>query len=85
MRSGSRPPQRSRPCALADEKNWHKIDEAERNGMTQSAAVSLLQAALRPVFGRRLSNAEGEGHKIGAVSGLAAMGLDGLSSAAYGP
>ncbi len=53
--------------------------------MTQSAAVSLLQAALRPVFGRRLSNAEGEGHKIGAVSGLAAMGLDGLSSAAYGP
>ena len=53
--------------------------------MKQPATSSLLRAGLRSVFGERLSNAEGDGQKIGAVSGLAAMGLDGLSSAAYGP
>jgi len=37
------------------------------------------------LFGRRLSNREAKGTKIGAFAGLAAMGLDGLSSAAYGP
>jgi amino acid transporter len=37
------------------------------------------------LFGRRLANREARGTKIGAVAGLAAMGLDGLSSAAYGP
>lgn len=37
------------------------------------------------VLGRRLSNSEGQGEKIGFLSGLAALGLDGLSSAAYGP
>jgi amino acid transporter len=37
------------------------------------------------LFGRRLANREAKGTKIGAVAGLAAMGLDGLSSAAYGP
>jgi amino acid transporter len=36
-------------------------------------------------FGRRLSNREAQATKIGALAGLAAMGLDGLSSAAYGP
>ena len=37
------------------------------------------------LFGRRLANREAQGTKIGAFAGLAAMGLDGLSSAAYGP
>ncbi|HEV2673089.1 MAG TPA: APC family permease [Aliidongia sp.] len=37
------------------------------------------------LFGRRLANREAKGTKIGAVAGLAAMGLDGLSSVAYGP
>jgi amino acid transporter len=37
------------------------------------------------LFGRRLANREAKGTKIGAFAGLAAMGLDGLSSAAYGP
>ena len=37
------------------------------------------------LFGRRLANREAKGTKIGALAGLAAMGLDGLSSAAYGP
>jgi len=48
----------------------------------RSAAVMSLTEIL---FGRRLSNREAKGTKIGAVAGLAAMGLDGLSSAAYGP
>ncbi|HJU16140.1 MAG TPA: APC family permease [Stellaceae bacterium] len=37
------------------------------------------------LIGRRLANREGEGRKIGALEGFPAMGLDGLSSAAYGP
>jgi amino acid transporter len=37
------------------------------------------------LFGRRLANREAKGTKIGAFAGLSAMGLDGLSSAAYGP
>ena len=37
------------------------------------------------LFGRRLANREAKGTKIGAFAGLAAMGLDGLSSIAYGP
>ncbi|HLZ64851.1 MAG TPA: APC family permease [Aliidongia sp.] len=37
------------------------------------------------LIGRRLANREAEGTKIGALAGLAAMGLDGLSSVAYGP
>jgi amino acid transporter len=57
----------------------------EGDDVQQSVVFSMLQTGLRSVLGRRLSNAEGEGQKIGAVSGLAAMGLDGLSSAAYGP
>ena len=37
------------------------------------------------LFGRRLANREAEGQKMGLVPALPAMGLDGLSSAAYGP
>jgi len=37
------------------------------------------------LIGRRLSNREGEGRKMTALEGLPAMGLDGLSSSAYGP
>jgi amino acid transporter len=40
---------------------------------------------LRILIGRRLRNEEAEGRKITAVEGFAAMGLDGLSSSAYGP
>ena len=53
--------------------------------MRQSGALVSLQRGMLSIFGRRLSNAEGGGQKIGATAGLAAMGLDGLSSAAYGP
>ena len=44
-------------------------------------AVSLV----RLLIGRPVANREAEGRKIGVLEGLPAMGLDGLSSAAYGP
>jgi amino acid transporter len=37
------------------------------------------------LLGRRLANAEGEQAKMTELQGVPAMGLDGLSSAAYGP
>ena len=37
------------------------------------------------LFGRKLANTEAEGQRMGLVPALPAMGLDGLSSAAYGP
>lgn len=37
------------------------------------------------LLGRRLANREGSGRKIGWVSGVPAMGLDGLGSSSYGP
>jgi amino acid transporter len=37
------------------------------------------------IFGRRLASSEKEGVKIGVAAGVPAMGLDALSSAAYGP
>src|SRR5579871_2023525 len=46
------------------------------------SATSLLR---RIVLGRPLANQEHEQRQIGAIEGLAAMGLDGLASSAYGP
>ncbi len=37
------------------------------------------------LFGRRLANREGQAEKIGWLAAVPAMGLDGLSSSAYGP
>src|SRR5215472_8322590 len=37
------------------------------------------------IFGRTLATSEAESRKIGVLSGLPALGLDGLSSSAYGP
>src|ERR1700733_13010521 len=37
------------------------------------------------VFGRRLASAEEDEQKIGPLAGVAVLGLDALSSAAYGP
>ncbi len=39
----------------------------------------------RLLIGRPVANREAEGRRIGVLEGLPAMGLDGLSSAAYGP
>ena len=40
---------------------------------------------LNILIGQRLANAEAQGRKITTLEGFAAMGLDGLSSSAYGP
>lgn len=40
---------------------------------------------LNILIGRRLANAEAQRRKITTLEGFAAMGLDGLSSSAYGP
>jgi amino acid transporter len=37
------------------------------------------------LFGRPIANREAEGHKLGILTGIPAMGLDGLASASYGP
>ena len=42
-------------------------------------------AVLDFLFGRRLASDEQKGQKIGVLCGLPALGLDGLSSSAYGP
>ena len=42
-------------------------------------------SVLTLLVGRRLSNIESGGEKITEVEGVPAMGLDALSSAAYGP
>jgi amino acid transporter len=42
-------------------------------------------SVLMVLLGRRLSNTENSGEKITEVEGVPAMGLDALSSAAYGP
>jgi amino acid transporter len=42
-------------------------------------------SVLNVIFGRRLASDEQTGHKIGVLTGVPALGLDGLSSSAYGP
>jgi amino acid transporter len=42
-------------------------------------------SVLRVLLGRRLANSEQAGQKFGVLAGVAALGLDGLASAAYGP
>ena len=51
----------------------------------QSTAGSLLTACGRLLLGRPLANREGKTSQIGVLEGVPALGLDGLSSTAYGP
>jgi hypothetical protein len=37
------------------------------------------------LIGRPIANREAEGRKLGVLTGVPAMGLDGLGSASYGP
>ena len=39
----------------------------------------------RLLFGRTLATSESAQRKIGVLAGIPALGLDGLSSSAYGP
>ncbi len=60
-----------------------------------TAVVSMVGDSVRPahpkrtlgdlVLGRRLASAEEEGQRIGPLAGVPVLGLDALSSAAYGP
>jgi hypothetical protein len=47
--------------------------------------MSVLSVCAHALLGRRLANRESSGKKITEVEGIPAMGLDALSSAAYGP
>ncbi|HTZ04002.1 MAG TPA: APC family permease [Xanthobacteraceae bacterium] len=61
-------------------------DEAQQDGKSeQSQAPSLLTACGRLLLGRPLANREGKANQIGLLEGIPALGLDGLSSTAYGP
>src|SRR3954463_14470136 len=46
---------------------------------------SLAASFLRAIIGRPLASSEMPQHKIGVIAGVAAIGLDGLASASYGP
>jgi amino acid transporter len=63
------------PAWVTDARANGALDPVEPRRMT---LVSFL-------LGRPLANSEQENTKIGPVAGVPAMGLDGLSSAAYGP
>jgi amino acid transporter len=51
----------------------------------ENIPASSLAACLRFVFGRQLANREIQSRLIGVTEGVPALGLDGLSSTAYGP
>jgi hypothetical protein len=47
--------------------------------------MTMRLSPLRLLIGRPVANREAESRKLGVLAGVAAMGLDALSSAAYGP
>ena len=60
-----------------------KSDDDHKEG--HSGSLSLLKLCVRLVLGRPLANREGHARQIGVAEAVPAMGLDGLSSSAYGP
>jgi amino acid transporter len=56
-----------------------------KNNENDSASTSPLSACLRFILGRQLANREVRAREIGPAEGVPALGLDGLSSTAYGP
>jgi len=57
----------------------------DKRDENDSGSASPLAACVRFVLGRQLANREGRSREIGAGEGVPALGLDGLSSSAYGP
>lgn len=57
----------------------------EKKVSERGTASSLVSACTRFVLGRPLANRESRGSEIGIADGVPALGLDGLSSTAYGP
>jgi amino acid transporter len=51
----------------------------------ESTSATSVAALIRFVFGRQLANRELRSREIGVAEGIPALGLDGLSSTAYGP
>lgn len=51
----------------------------------ENGSASPLSACIRFLLGRQLANRESRERQIGVLEGVPAMGLDGLSSSAYGP
>ena len=60
---------------------------ARDNGEGQSSgrALSPLERLARLLLGRPLPNRESRSREIGTLEGVPALGLDGISSSAYGP
>jgi amino acid transporter len=56
-----------------------------KDNESDSAATSPLSTCLRFILGRQLANREVRAREIGPAEGVPALGLDGLSSTAYGP
>ena len=56
-----------------------------KQSASASAESPLKTKLMRLILGRPLASSEQKEHKVGVLSGLAAMGLDGLASSAYGP
>lgn len=54
-------------------------------GEEEGVAPSLVNVCTRLLLGRPLANRESRGQQIGVFEAVPAMGLDGLSSSAYGP
>jgi amino acid transporter len=59
--------------------------EADDKGDPGEHQASFLKSLVRFALGRQLANRESGERQIGALEGVPAMGLDGLSSSAYGP
>ncbi len=57
----------------------------DKDDRDQDAAPSPLAACARLLIGRPLANRESGQEAIGIAEGVPALGLDGLSSTAYGP
>ena len=51
----------------------------------ENSPASTVSACIRLILGRPLANREVRAREIGAAEGVPALGLDGLSSTAYGP
>src|SRR5690349_3730899 len=59
---------------------WHSpSSNTASHGGTMSFSLTKL------LIGRPVANREAEGEKLGVLTGVPAMGLDGLGSASYGP
>jgi amino acid transporter len=57
----------------------------EETNEAESAAQAVVRACARVLLGRPLANRESRSRQIGVLEAVPAMGLDGLSSSAYGP